>query len=178
CAKNVGITVSCIECEKLRLLFSAKKISEKDKSLLQRFLDTIFYTYSDNEENINKEVNEKENDSTESESSDDEEPDEIAEESDENIEEPDTVAKDSIYELFLKVFVNNSLTCTTEIEKLYYSARIYPDVCIHCGYLDVSNSANEYPCCNDCESNLANSKKSSRQSKDIKNKRKHIKTKN
>ncbi|CAG8848930.1 30799_t:CDS:1, partial [Racocetra persica] len=96
-------------------------------------------------------VNEEENDSTESESSDDKEPDEIAKESDKNIEEPDTVAKDSIYELFLKVFVNDLLICTTKIEKPYYSARIYPDVCVHCGCLDGSKLANEYPHCNDCE---------------------------
>ncbi|CAG8846194.1 28703_t:CDS:2, partial [Racocetra persica] len=76
---------------------------------------------------------------------DDNELDKIAEESNENIEEPDTVAKDSIYKLFLKVFVSDSLICTTEIEKPYYSARIYPDVCVHCGCLDVSKSANEYP---------------------------------
>ena len=43
-AKNVGITVSCVECEKPRLLFSAKKLAEKDKTILQGFLDTIFYT--------------------------------------------------------------------------------------------------------------------------------------
>src|SRR4051794_39626261 len=43
-AKNVGIIVNCVECEKPRLLFSAKKLSEKDKVTLQRFLDTIFYT--------------------------------------------------------------------------------------------------------------------------------------
>ena len=29
-AKNVGITVNCIECEKLHLLFSVKKLSEND----------------------------------------------------------------------------------------------------------------------------------------------------
>jgi hypothetical protein len=33
-AKNVGITVSCIKCEKPRLLFSAKKLTEKDKTIL------------------------------------------------------------------------------------------------------------------------------------------------
>ncbi|CAG8721321.1 4725_t:CDS:2 [Gigaspora margarita] len=44
CAKNIGITVNCIECDKPHLLFSAKKLSEKDHTLLQRFLDTIFYT--------------------------------------------------------------------------------------------------------------------------------------
>src|SRR6266540_3540866 len=43
-AKNVGVTVNCIECEKPRLLFSAKKLSEKNKTMLREFLDTIFYT--------------------------------------------------------------------------------------------------------------------------------------
>src|SRR5437763_9054585 len=43
-AKNVGVIVNCIEYEKPRLLFSAKKLSEKDKTMLQTFLDTIFYT--------------------------------------------------------------------------------------------------------------------------------------
>ena len=43
-AKNVGITVSCVECEKSRLLFYAKKLSEKDRIMLQGFLDTIFFT--------------------------------------------------------------------------------------------------------------------------------------
>ena len=36
-AKNVGITVNCVECEKPRLLFSAKKLSEKDKTMLKEF---------------------------------------------------------------------------------------------------------------------------------------------
>ncbi len=44
CAKNVSITVIYIECEKPHLLFSAKKLSEKDKKILREFLDTIFYT--------------------------------------------------------------------------------------------------------------------------------------
>src|SRR6266496_6742363 len=43
-AKNVSITVNCVECEKPHLLFSIKKLSEKDKAILQGFLDTIFYT--------------------------------------------------------------------------------------------------------------------------------------
>ncbi len=44
-AKNVGITINCTEYEKSRLLFSAKKLFEKDKTTLREFLDTIFYTY-------------------------------------------------------------------------------------------------------------------------------------
>ncbi|RIB27039.1 hypothetical protein C2G38_2161560 [Gigaspora rosea] len=43
-AKNVGITVTCVECEKPRLLFSMKKLASKDWERLQRFLDTILYT--------------------------------------------------------------------------------------------------------------------------------------
>ncbi|RHZ79314.1 hypothetical protein Glove_149g107 [Diversispora epigaea] len=43
-AKNIDITMKCIECEKSRLLFSAKKLSENNKTILQGFLDTIFYT--------------------------------------------------------------------------------------------------------------------------------------
>ena len=44
-AKNVGVTVTCVECEKPHFLFNVKKLSEKDKVILQEFLDTIFYTY-------------------------------------------------------------------------------------------------------------------------------------
>ena len=43
-AKNVGITVNCVECDKPRLLFSAKKLIEKDSITLREFLDIIFYT--------------------------------------------------------------------------------------------------------------------------------------
>jgi hypothetical protein len=32
--KNIGITVQCIECEKPQLLFSAKKLTKKDKTIL------------------------------------------------------------------------------------------------------------------------------------------------
>lgn len=36
--------LTSFKCEKLRLLFNTKKLTEKDKTILQRFLDTIFYT--------------------------------------------------------------------------------------------------------------------------------------
>src|SRR5437764_14869774 len=44
-AKNVGITVNCVECKKSHLLFSTKKFTEKDRTILNKFLDIIFYTY-------------------------------------------------------------------------------------------------------------------------------------
>ncbi|CAG8857199.1 15053_t:CDS:1, partial [Gigaspora margarita] len=42
-AKNVGITITCIECEKPHLLFSAKKLLLKEREMLESFLDTILY---------------------------------------------------------------------------------------------------------------------------------------
>ncbi|CAG8823634.1 23573_t:CDS:2, partial [Gigaspora margarita] len=44
-AKKVGITVSCAEYDKPRLLFSGKKLLEKDCQILSQFLDTILYIY-------------------------------------------------------------------------------------------------------------------------------------
>ncbi|RIB27593.1 hypothetical protein C2G38_2240023 [Gigaspora rosea] len=38
-----------------------------------------------------------------------------------------------IKELFNHIFVNDSLTCFTPIKKLYYSAKIYPNICYLCG---------------------------------------------
>ncbi|CAG8773657.1 38871_t:CDS:2, partial [Gigaspora margarita] len=43
-AKNVGITVFCVECEKSQLLFSLKKLTNKNREKLKRFLNTILYT--------------------------------------------------------------------------------------------------------------------------------------
>ncbi|CAG8734578.1 20486_t:CDS:2, partial [Gigaspora margarita] len=40
--KNIGITVVCAKCKKLRLLFSTKKLQLKEYKLLESFLDTIF----------------------------------------------------------------------------------------------------------------------------------------
>ncbi|CAG8612740.1 7401_t:CDS:2, partial [Scutellospora calospora] len=207
-AKNVGVTVNCTECEKPRLLFSAKKLSEKDKTLLRRFLDTIFYTCSMSfhyicdlamvvlleqpeveveEENImssNEEVNqnninkEDKPDQFGSESSEEDEPDEneeisskSAEESDENVEESDTHGEDLIHELFSRVFINDSLSCNANVEKPYYSAGIYSDVCIECGCLNINRPAkNEHPHCSDCGGNSINPKKSSMKAKGNKNK--------
>ncbi|KAF0539165.1 hypothetical protein F8M41_007239 [Gigaspora margarita] len=54
------------------------------------------------------------------------------EEFDENVE-PNTHGKNSINELFSRVFINDSLSCSALVEKPYNSARIYPTVCIECG---------------------------------------------
>ncbi len=129
CVKNVSITVNCIECEKSCLLFSTKKLTEKDKIILQGFLDTIFYTCDipfyntcdlvmvipskqlddDIENKINhdkeadQEIMDEENDSNEPENSDNKN-----EKSDNNEEEEFKKKEDSIHEIFSKVFVNDS----------------------------------------------------------------------
>ena len=184
-AKNVGITVSCVECEKPRLLFSAKKLAENDKTILQGFLDTIFYTcgmpfhntcdlamtippkqsdddtgneISHDKEADDQEIMDEEDDSNENEY----EP----EDSDNEEEEPDNNDKESekeedpIHEIFSRVFVNDSWSCASQVEKPYYSTGIYPDVCIECGSLDVTRVAKgEHPHCSGCSGNSNVSKK-------------------
>ncbi|CAB4438911.1 unnamed protein product [Rhizophagus irregularis] len=74
--------------------------------------------------------------------------------------EPDNATEDSIYELFSRVFVNDSWSCSSPIEKPYYSAGIYPDVCIECGSLDVNRvTKDEHPRCSGCNSDTIVSKK-------------------
>ncbi|CAG8808966.1 31523_t:CDS:1, partial [Racocetra persica] len=58
-----------------------------------------------------------------------------------------------IQELFNCIFVNNSLTCASPIEKLYYSAKIYPDICHLCGSFKIPNvaiSKGLQPICHEC----------------------------
>lgn len=192
-AKNVGITVNCVECEKPRLLFSAKKLTEKDKTILQRFLDTIFYTcgmsfhntcdlamaippkqHDDDTENDDGEAddqeimdmeddNENERDEPEDSNNEDEDSgnnEEEEPEEEETEEEETEEEEDFIREIFLRVFVNDSWSCASQIERPYYSAGIYPDVCFECGSLEVTKVAKgEHPHCSGCGGNTNLSKK-------------------
>src|SRR6266542_6179784 len=112
------------------------------------------------ENDINDKINDQENIDKEDKNEqlepedEDKEPDNTVE------EESDSSARDSIRELFSRVFINDSWFCASQVEKPYYSTGIYPDICIECGNLDVSKPAKgEYPHCNNCSSNAANSKK-------------------
>ncbi|CAG8825048.1 16895_t:CDS:2, partial [Racocetra persica] len=92
-------------------------------------------------------------------------------ESDENAEEHNTHRENSINKLFFRVFVNNLLSCAERIEKPYYSAGIYPDVCIEYECLNINRpTKDEHPCYSDCGSNSLNPKKSSIRIKNNKNK--------
>ena len=43
-AKNVGVTVTCMDCNKPRCLYASKKITEDEKKILMEYFDTICYT--------------------------------------------------------------------------------------------------------------------------------------
>ncbi|CAG8827310.1 46150_t:CDS:1, partial [Gigaspora margarita] len=49
------------------------------------------------------------------------------------------------------VFVNDSWTCASPIERPYYSAGIYPDICYNCGSAeDLKKTKGELPLCSKC----------------------------
>ncbi|CAG8764868.1 11709_t:CDS:2, partial [Gigaspora margarita] len=136
CAKNVHITVKYVECNKLRLLFSAKKLSEQDFILLHGFLDTIFYTCGMlfyEQPDLYDDLESKNIDS------------------DKEAEDQENTNKEDENESELEIFVNNLLSCTSKIEKLYYLAKIYSDICIKCGCLEVSKlNKDKYSYCTNC----------------------------
>lgn len=180
-AKNVGVVVNCVECEKPRLLFSAKKLSEKDRILLQEFLDTIFYTCGmsfhntcdlsiavppkqpdihdviEDDNGVDDQENMQEEDSNENTDSDiDEEADNDTIIDDGGIDN----TEDPIQELFSRVFVNDSWSCTSQVEKPYFSTGIYPDICIECGNSNIDKAEKgEHPRCSECSGNTVTSKK-------------------
>ena len=142
--------------------------------MLQGFLDTIFFTCGMSFHNtcdlamavLPKQPDE--HDDTEDENDKDQE--NIDEEDDCNENEPedlddmdeelDNNMGDSIHELFSRVFVNNSWSCASQVEKPYYSAGIYPDVCIECGSLEVNRTTkDEHPLCNGCGNNTISKKR-------------------
>ncbi len=43
-AKNVGMTITCMDCNKSRCLYAFKKIMEDEKKILMAHLDTVCYT--------------------------------------------------------------------------------------------------------------------------------------
>ncbi|RHZ79347.1 hypothetical protein Glove_149g119 [Diversispora epigaea] len=85
----------------------------------------------------------------------------VEEESSEIVEEESSNnTENTIHELFSRVFVNDSMSCASQVEKSYYLASIYPNVCIEYGNPSVSKLAkSERPQCNDYKSNVTNSKK-------------------
>jgi hypothetical protein len=84
--------------------------------------------------------------------------------------------EDSICKLFSRVFVNDSWSCASQVEKPYYSGEIYPNVCIECGSLDVNKTVKDkFSHCSSCSNNTIISKKHLKWKQGDKDKEKRIK---
>jgi hypothetical protein len=111
CAKNVGVIVNCVECEKPHLLFSAKKLSVKERKILQGFLDIIFYTCSisfHNTRDLTIAAQQRQQDMPELPKENMDEEDDRNKDPDGENEKFDENMEDSICNIFSKVFVNDS----------------------------------------------------------------------
>jgi hypothetical protein len=167
-AKNVGITVTCMDCNKLRCLYASKKITEDEKKTLMAHLDTVCYTCGatficqESKDSLNEssqkrnidEVIEDDNILSDMESEDDQEKEEEEVPKDNSIDDVCTKRNDmdqNLRNVLSKVFVNASLECYDEIEKAYYSANFLP-VCFNCGSLEYITPVPEkqYPYCESC----------------------------
>lgn len=176
-AKNVGMTVTCMDCNKSRCLYASKKITEDEKNILTSYLDTICYTcgttfnnyYEETEGNFFEESSRKwrievlddEDDNVLSDMESEEETEETEVLINENPTQEDTnvstsrCARDNINQelknILSKVFVNASLECYNEMEKAYYSAK-FPPVCFNCGSTEYVMPVPEkqYPYCEAC----------------------------
>ncbi|CAB4444888.1 unnamed protein product [Rhizophagus irregularis] len=175
-AKNVGMTVTCMDCNKSRCLYASKKITEDEKKILMAHLDTVCYTcgatFSQNDNGFKMEL---EDDSLEEssqkrhreeldcdnilsdmESAEEEEEETERDESPIQVEDRDVCTKrndmnQELKNILSKVFVNASLECYDEMEKAYYSANFLP-VCFNCGSSEYITPVPEkqYPYCEAC----------------------------
>ena len=153
--KNVRTVVKCVECNKPCVLYARHKISEEQFRLLQSFLESIEYTCSitfkglselsssksrkEIDANINEDDDEKENNNEDMEG---------------------TSHNDPIAELFKVVQVNIKHTCDSAIEKPYFVAGIFPQICSVCGISeDLVQIENELPYCRECHVSSGNKRK-------------------
>ncbi|CAB5374251.1 unnamed protein product [Rhizophagus irregularis] len=170
-AKNVGMTVTCADCNKLRCLYASKKITDDEKKILVAYLDTICYTCGatfalsnklELEDEPVKESSRKRNiEASENDNilSDVESEEEIEVSDEEFISTEDNVnigtKRDDIdrelKNVLSKVFVNAALECYDEMEKAYYSANFLP-ICFNCGSPEYVTPVPEkqYPYCETC----------------------------
>ncbi|CAB4486415.1 unnamed protein product [Rhizophagus irregularis] len=149
--KNVGTLIQCGECDKWHVndvIYSKSKLSSHENDELTRFLDEIQYTCSDTFYDISssKGINIQSSHSTD----------------------------DSLKKLFSIVKVNNTLTCNSPIEILYYSSKLFKEsLCFNCGAeCEEENNYGEYfPYCEDCSASVKNKKRRSKENKFVKSSR-------
>ena len=164
-AKNVGMTVTCMDCNKPRCLYASKKITDSEKKLLVAYLDTICYTCGvtftyHNKMQFEEELSQKRNIETlennnnnlsDMESEEETEEDPIPADCDTDIETKRNDMNQELKNVLSKVFVNAALECYDEMEKAYYSANFLP-LCFNCGSLEYIKPVPEkqYPYCEAC----------------------------
>lgn len=168
-AKNVGITVTCADCNKPRCLYASKKITDDEKKIFMVYLDTICYTCgatfayhnkveSDDdpkeESSQKRNIEASENDNVLSDVESEEEI-EVSDEESIPLDNDDTntnTKRDDINQelknVLSKIFVNAALECYDEMEKPYYSAN-FPPICFNCGSPEYTIPVPEkqYPYC-------------------------------
>jgi hypothetical protein len=184
-AKNVRTVVKCVECNKSRVLYARRKISDEQYQLLQIFIDSIEYScgvsfkdISDlsslariaeqNRLNNNKGVVDLESEEMCGENSkiigkrktppnNNEENEEYDTDDDENVDRSQENEKktgcevDPISELFKVVQINTKHTCRSEIEKSYFKAEIFVQICCLCGTSeDIIQINDQLPYCQQC----------------------------
>lgn len=176
-AKNVGVTVTCMDCNKLRCLYASKKITEDEKKILVAYLDTICYTCgatfichnerskesleeSSQKRHIDEVLEDDDNDNilsdmeSEGEQDDEHNEEQEIERKESSIEDTNTKRNDmnqKLKDVLSKVFVNAALECYDEMEKAYYLANFLP-VCYNCGSFEYITPVPEkqYPYCEVC----------------------------
>ncbi len=177
-AKNVRLLVRCSVCDKRRVLFAKRRLTETEYQLLSNILDDIEYvcgiTFNDmcdlssskktellsptnddaDEEINNRNLIDEDEDNTVIEEDDDDIHEQEEKEQSDNVNDP-------IEKLFQLVFVNAKHTCNSQIETTYFSAGIYPNICCKCGEEeDMMQEDLCLPYCRICEIEItANHKK-------------------
>ena len=168
-AKNVGMTIKCMDCNKPRCLYALKKITDDEKDVLISYFDTICYTCGttfafhnkmDSKDDPIKESSRKRNvEALEGDnilSDVESEEGEVSDEEFISVDDTNTCTKrddmdQKLRNILSKVFVNAALECYDEMEKAYYSASFSP-ICFNCGSSEyiVPVPERQYPYCEVC----------------------------
>src|SRR5277367_3439925 len=153
--KNVRTVIKYVECNKPRVLYAHHKISEEQFCLLQSFLESIEYTCGITFKGLSELSSFKSREEIDANINEDEE----KENNNENME--GTSRNDPIAELFKVVQVNKKHTCDSAIEKPYFVAGIFPQICSVCGIFseDLIQIENELPYCRECHVSAGNKRK-------------------
>jgi hypothetical protein len=168
-AKNVRTVVKCTECNKPHVLYAHRKISEEEYHLLQPFLESVEYVCGLSFKGLTK-LSSSKGICYSTDKDSEKENEDIAYE-----KEIDPIAK-----LFKLVQINKKHTCNSIIEKPYFVAKIFPQICNICGISeDVIQIGDDLPSCKECHAKTGKKRKMGRTKYfDADNKKRQHKTKN